>query len=357
MERVLERVRAEIPAAAKESQPILINTLPAFIRMVGEALSPNHPRSHAPEGSTIAEEHGGERVRITDFNPGDLVREYQILRDVILEALTEDGPISDTERSIVLKSLDTSLRQACTAYYAVHSAIREQLTVGLTHDLRGPLTAVRASAGMILRRGPDEETAKWAARIVQNIDRADTMIRDLLDTSRLRAGERLALDLAECELVAIVRDAVSQLETMHGERFVVVAHDEPLTGVWSAEALRRAIENLCTNAVKYGAADRPITVSVKSLSGRAIIDVHNHGSYIPAEELGNLFQAFQRTVSAKQSGKRGWGIGLALVRGVAEAHGGSIGVDSLPEKGTSFSIDIPLDARPFQQKPTTPGSS
>ena len=79
--------------------------------------------------------------------------------------------------------------------------------------------------------------------------------------------------------------------------------------------------------------------------------VHNHGSYIPAEEKASLFHAFRRSPAAQQSGKRGWGLGLVLVRGVAEAHGGSIGVESLPAQGTTFLIDIPQDARPFQQAP------
>ncbi|WP_309895250.1 HAMP domain-containing sensor histidine kinase [Archangium sp.] len=81
--------------------------------------------------------------------------------------------------------------------------------------------------------------------------------------------------------------------------------------------------------------------------------VHNHGSYIPPEEQETLFQVFRRSLQAERSNQRGWGLGLPLVRAVAEAHGGSIGVDSLPERGTTFTIDLPKDARPFQHCPTT----
>ena len=105
--------------------------------------------------------------------------------------------------------------------------------------------------------------------------------------------------------------------------------------------------------MKYGSADRPITITVRAVAGRAMVSVHNFGSYIPPEELELLFQPFRRANQARKSGERGWGLGLTLVRGVAESHGGSIGVDSLPERGTTFVIDIPLDARPFQDAPIT----
>jgi len=114
------------------------------------------------------------------------------------------------------------------------------------------------------------------------------------------------------------------------------------------------VENLTTNALKYGDHDYPITITVSETHGRGNVAVHNHGPVIPAEKRETLFRAFQRLTDAEMSGKTGWGLGLAQVRAVAEAHGGSIGVDSVPDRGTTFTIDIPLDARPYQGSPTTP---
>jgi signal transduction histidine kinase len=105
--------------------------------------------------------------------------------------------------------------------------------------------------------------------------------------------------------------------------------------------------------VKYGSPDEAITLTVRERDGRATVSVHNHGSYIPTEQREVLFQPFRRAQGASETGKRGWGIGLSLARGVVEAHGGSIHVDSLPERGTTFVLDLPLDARPFQSAPTT----
>lgn len=348
----VERVRHEISTAWEQSHPILIDTLPAFLRYLAEALNPDHPRGSAIEGNTVPEEHGGERARITRFQPDDLMREYQILRDVVIEVLERDEPLTLVERNLIVRSIDKAMCEACNSYFLVYASIREKFTTALTHDLRTPMTAAKASAELILRKAQLPEVAKWAARIVDNLERADTMIRDLLDASRLRAGERLPMVLAECNLADIAFDAVAQLQTLYGDRFSFVPFERP-RGWWSAEAMQRAIENIAGNAVKYGSPTDPITVSVREKDSRAIVSVHNHGSYIPTELREVLFQPFRRARGAADSGKRGWGIGLSLARGVVEAHGGSIHVDSLPERGTTFVLDLPLDARPFQSAPTT----
>jgi signal transduction histidine kinase len=249
--------------------------------------------------------------------------------------------------AVVLKSIDSAVAEACTAYFLVSNRMREHITAALSHDLRNPLAVIRASASLILRRTDKPDVVRWGSRIVESVDRADQMIRDLLDASQVQAGERLNLQISHYDLAVVAHEAARHLTALHGEHFVVVAPESVMAHGAPAE-LRRAIENLGSNAVKYGAAAQPITITLKVIQGRAQISVHNHGSYIPAEDAENLFQAFRRTRDAAASKKPGWGIGLSIVRGVAEAHGGSVGVDSSPEAGTTFVIDIPLDARPYQ---------
>ncbi len=346
-----ERVRQEVAAATGERHAILIDTLPALLRQLAEAISSQHPRRTATEGSTIAEEHGGERVRMTHFRLEDLIVEYMLLREVLLAVLEEEEPLTAKERNTLNASMDQAIAKACTAYVLVQEGLREQLFATLAHDLRGPLSAAKVNAGLILRKPSGEQVPRWAARIADSIDRADRLVQNLLDAMRVQVGGRLALSLVECDLVDVVRQGVENQQAEHGERFVLVA-PEPVRGYFAPEPLRRAVENLVSNAVKYGTSSRPITITVRQTHGRAFILVHNHGGHIPAEQQENLFQAFRRLPQAEEGGKRGWGLGLAQARGAAEAHGGSISVDSLPERGTSFTIDIPMDARPFQKSPT-----
>lgn len=352
LNRWLVRVRQELPHAREQSHPILIDTLPVFLTHVAQALDPNDPRGTAVEGSTVPEEHGGERARLTNYRPDDLVAEYQILRSVVLEYLESRGVLRERERNIIVTSFDQAVRASCTAFFLVSHNVREQFTVTLTHDLRTPLTAAMASAELILRHNAGPEISRWAVRVIDNLERADRMIRDLLDASRLGAGERLPFSLEQCDLVTLVKQVIEQLATLHGDRFVLCA-PESVKGWWSGDALRRAVENLATNAVKYGSSDQPITITVKAVNGRVIVLVHNHGSYVPIQEQETLFQPFRRHANAQRSGKVGWGVGLPLARGVVESHGGSISIESMPATGTTFALDLPCDARPFQNVPIT----
>jgi PAS domain S-box-containing protein len=224
--------------------------------------------------------------------------------------------------------------------------LRDQFVSSLSHDLRTPLTAAKMSAQLIPRQPnlPDKVYA-LAARVRQNIDRADQMITDLLDTNRIRAGQGLPIEVAACELRQVVADTLEELSSVHGERFLFRS-EERMEGTWDARALRRLVENLCGNAIKYGDGTRQVTVSLTREGEQTELAVHNWGNPIPPGEQQQLFQYFARTKSAEASGKKGWGIGLTLVKGVAEAHGGSVLVESTPEQGTTFRVRLPRTAKP-----------
>src|SRR3954466_12661904 len=241
-----ERVRKEIPNAAREDHAIIVNTLPAVLRQIGEAISANHPRQVATEGSTVAEEHGGERVRMTHFSLEDVIHEYMLLREVIVEVLEEDEPLTAAERKVLHSSIDENTMKSSTAYVLVQAGFREQFVAVLAHDLRGPLSAAKAAASLVLRKPTGEDVPRWAARIVENVDRADRMLQDLLDAMRTQAGLPHEVKFHEADLGEIAREAIEQLRTVYGDRFVLVA-PASVPGWFSADAMRRAIENLAIN--------------------------------------------------------------------------------------------------------------
>ncbi|HEX8434471.1 PAS domain S-box protein [Archangium sp.] len=224
--------------------------------------------------------------------------------------------------------------------------LREQFVSSLSHDLRTPLTAARMGAQMIPRQPnlPDK-VYSLAAKVRHNIDRADQMITDLLDASRIRAGQGLPIAVAPGDLRQLVAGTLEDLATVHGERFSLRG-EEQLHGSWDAQALRRLTENLCNNAIKYGDPTGRVTVTLEQDGDQVELSVHNWGRPIPPEEQEGLFQHFTRAKSAEASGKKGWGIGLTLVKGVAEAHGGSVRVESTAETGTTFRVRLPRDSRP-----------
>jgi signal transduction histidine kinase len=166
-----------------------------------------------------------------------------------------------------------------------------------------------------------------------------------LDANRIRAGQGLPIEVSACELRQVVADTLEELSSVHGERFHLQG-EKRLEGRWDARALRRLVENLCGNAIKYGDGTRQVTVSLAQHGDEVELAVHNWGNAIPPEEQQQLFQYFARAKSAEASGKKGWGIGLTLVKGVAEAHGGSVRVESTPEKGTLFRVRLPRMSKP-----------
>lgn len=222
-------------------------------------------------------------------------------------------------------------------------ALRERFVSILTHDLRGPLSTARLGS-QILLDAPEslDQRRDIASRIASSLDRMDRMIRDLLDVSRVRAGEPLPLKLAECELNELAADVIDELASRYGARLELFA-PERVRGFWSAEELRRALWNLVENALKYGAKDEPVTVVVERDSDWARVEVHNSGEPIPENEQEHLFDTFVRSKNVNP--RAGWGLGLTLVRATAEAHGGTVHVRSDEAHGTTFSLELPLDSR------------
>jgi PAS domain S-box-containing protein len=223
--------------------------------------------------------------------------------------------------------------------------LREQFVAMLSHDLRTPLAAAKGSAALLLRKGSDPGAVyKLATRISDNVDRAVRMIQDLLDTSRIRAGQQVALELVRCSLNGLLEETLEELSQIHGDRFVLTA-PEAIEGNWSPTALRRILENLCNNAVHYGSAERKVSIQASKIDPASVaISIHNWGNPISMEDQEILFEPYRRLGPVEVRSQKGWGLGLTLVKGLAQAHGGSVEVTSTAEAGTTFTVRLPLDA-------------
>lgn len=299
---------------------------------------------------TLAEEHGGERARLTDFNLTSLIQELCILRDVILKMLNDNGQLEDQETHIIIyQFIDKLIQDSATSFSLIQADLREQVMATLTHDMRSPLTAATLGADMILRKSKDDSIRAFAEKIKINHQRIDGMIQDLLNTTLLRSGGKLNLKIEKLNIKEVIQGIYEALSPDSKKRMILQIH--PVVGHWDRGILIRAIENLISNAFKYGSKNTKVTITAISKNGRTMISVNNHGPVIPKEEQEAIFQIFRRAEAAKKGNRQGWGLGLPLVRTVAESHGGSIGIESSIEKGTTFTIDIPDDARPYQSNP------
>lgn len=237
--------------------------------------------------------------------------------------------------------LTLSLEEQIEALRA-EEKVRDVFVSILAHDLRGPIAAARVAAQMLERTKDEAKALHRTALIIRNLDRADNLVSDMLDAQRIRDGQGLPISREPCDLDRIVRDVVDELSAQHGDRFVVVAPQGAITGRWGQNELRRALWNLASNALKYGSKHEKVRITLRVLPGSVEVEVHNEGPPIPPDQQANLFEPFKRA-SSTSTMAGGWGLGLAVVRGVAEAHGGKVDVESAPDHGTTFTIRLPLD--------------
>jgi signal transduction histidine kinase len=344
------KVRGAVEQAAELRRPVLIDTLPVFYDNIAESLGCGHVRAHGADGTTAAAEHGGERARVTSYDHVALIDEYQLLRRVILEVLPREGvPLSHAEIVVIDASIDAAIKQAVHAFTLVHNGLRERLAAALTHDLRGPLQAAATALDLIVRMHDVPRIHEVAARASKSVHRMGGMIGELLDSMAFHGGQRIPLDLERFDIRELAGE-VQRDGAASGPRVELIGPS--VLGWWDRNALRRALENMLSNARKYGAPDRPIRIGLEEVAERLRLTVHNEGEPIPLAEQEDIFQMYRRAESAARGEKQGWGIGLPYVRTVAESHGGSVGVDSARERGTTFVIDVPLDCRPFRSAPT-----
>ncbi|EYF06860.1 Hypothetical protein CAP_1557 [Chondromyces apiculatus DSM 436] len=221
--------------------------------------------------------------------------------------------------------------------------LRDVFVSLIAHDLRGPISAARLAAQLMDMQADHalspEDLRRRVAMVVRNLDRSERMIRDLLDTQRLQAGQLLPIVRQPCDLTLIAREVVDDLAQQHHDRLTLVEHG-PVAGLWGEDELRRAIWNLTMNALKYGSTVERVSVEIRLSAATAEVAVHNAGVAIPPAEQARLFKPFNR---AHEGGTvHGWGLGLAVVDGVAAAHGGNVTVDSAPERGTTFTLRLPV---------------
>jgi signal transduction histidine kinase len=338
------RLRERVPAAAQTSSPIIINTLPAFITRLALALTEGNDIEFASEYSNIALAHGNERAKLTNYSLTDLIQEYQILREILTGTLRSETGMTPEEWHVVHRSIDEAIAEAASAYVQVQREFRDLFVAALSHDFRSPLANAMNYMELIRRDAEPGQHGHFAARALHNLSRIDRMISELLDVTRADAGVRLSLHLARADAAALAREVIDDLILRAGDRFVLEAQDA-VTGWWDIDRLKQALTNLLENAVKYGREDTPITCRIGTAEGRLFLSVHNQGDPIPPDVIPVLFQPFRRSLAAERGSKSGWGLGLAMVHSIAEAHGGSVAVESSESLGTVFTLDILCDAR------------
>ena len=243
------------------------------------------------------------------------------------------------------EELEDKVAGATARLRELDQAKTEFLSV-VAHELRTPLTALQGFSELLLARAlPPERTTRFLRHIHGEAERLGRIVTELLDLSRIEAGRGLELKPEEVNLTAVVERNVDLFAAEHrGHRFecALSAPLPPLSA--DHDALDRMLKNLLSNAVKYS----PLGGRVAIAAGPAVdrpgmveLSVEDDGVGIPAKDLPRIFERYVRIPNPETAAARGLGLGLCMVRALAEAHGGSVEVESLPGKGSRFRLFLP----------------
>jgi signal transduction histidine kinase len=224
------------------------------------------------------------------------------------------------------------------------SALRADFVSLVSHELRSPMAAVIGASQTLQARWREltaDQRQSFLALIGDETSRLADLIGDVLDTSRIEAGT-FSFTFSDVDLGELLRDVVAAADLAQDEVRVSAEVSGPLPPVrGDRERLRQIVQNLVDNAVKYSPAGADVRVSANSEDGRLRIAVADDGPGIPFDDQKLIFDKFGRA-TVDGGTKPGTGLGLFIARSIAEAHGGSLDVDSTPAHGSVFTLELPL---------------
>lgn len=348
----LEAVFRRSPAGIMVAEGPLgcITANPRAQELIGQAIPPNSPIGYCrsflfhPDGRPYT----FDELPLVRALRGDLVsREEMVIHRPDggeTPVLTTAGAIRDDQQAItgavVIFQDISKLKEA--------ERTRRDWTSIIAHDLRQPITVILGYLDLLHRSlarhaPPDriESTVNHARSAAADLDR---LIGDLLEVSRIEAG-RLELNCVTVDLVPLARSVIEGVAVTNPDRLITLDQRGPVPLVCADPVrIKQVLSNLLSNALKYGYPGTPIRITLQRCDGHDQVAVANEGPGILPEETPQLFTRFYRTRTARAGGKGGLGMGLYIVHGIIQAHGGRVWVESTPGQITTFTFTIPLPA-------------
>jgi signal transduction histidine kinase len=351
--------RTQVAAAHRraESTPLVSALAARPLPQEGEGCLSRVARCGEPEmhseidAAWLAHAMGADAAAVAELEPQSCLLVPIRLREAVVAVVIavyaagkRHGPPELQLAASLAACAESALVQVSVLAQALGAVrARDQLLAVASHELRTPLSALRLQLSVIERLAADAELDIALRGKIQlshrQIEHLGELLDVLLDVSQLSSG-RLPLAPARMDLAGMAADLGERLRDQAasvGCELRTRAEGE-VCGCWDRLRLEQAVTNLLSNAMKYGAG-RPIEVAVRGDGERAILSVRDYGIGITPEHIKCIFGLFARAVTEPRYG--GLGLGLFLTREIIEAHGGSIGVDSQPGAGATFTICLP----------------
>lgn len=255
----------------------------------------------------------------------------------------------NTEVGRLSQALNKMLAQIQTAFVAIGASERQarrseasmrRFIGDASHELRTPLTSVRGYAELY-QSGATDDAPMVIDRISEEAGRMSLLVEDLLALVRMDEGRPLAKN--RVDMLELVLETAESARAGFPNRTVQVVNetgDVPIV-IGDVNRLHQVLGNLVTNALRHAGEDAEVKLRLDKRDGHVIVDVEDNGRGIPAEDVPHLFERFYRPDVSRSRASGGSGLGLSIVKGLVEAHGGTVSVDSEEGQGTRFRIDLP----------------
>ena len=227
--------------------------------------------------------------------------------------------------------------------------MRRDFAASVSHEIKTPLTAIKGFVETLVTGEMDdrEETRRFLNIIDRHVNRLATIIEDLMQLSRIERDDEIQrIGMEECRIADVLNTAVNLCGPAIKEKGIAIelACAADLSGRFDATLLEQAAVNLLDNAVKYSPSDSTVLVAAERVADEIRIRFQDHGMGIARKHLPRLFERFYRVDKARSRKLGGTGLGLAIVKHIAQAHGGTVTVESELEKGSTFTLHLPVDA-------------
>jgi heavy metal sensor kinase len=213
-----------------------------------------------------------------------------------------------------------------------------------SHELRTPLTVIKSNLHLLRRTGDPDERAELFETTEAEVSRLNRMVNNLLYMAQMQAGHDIKPVSRPVELDSLLLEVFARARSMAAlkNQKVSLIHEDIAAARGDRDQLQHALLNLIDNAVKYTPEGGAISLGLWTTDGWARIEVSDTGSGIAPNEVPLIFDRFFRTPEARRTERNGSGLGLSIVKSIVEAHGGRVEVTSVPGRGTTFRLWLPL---------------